>query len=105
MRLGFTLVSLVLIAVLSSGNLLHALIPHEHAHDTGAITLLHTALRHEEQSVALLPVIAFLFVAFVSLVAPSVIARAFALHALASRSNSRGLYALSRGIFAYRRFV
>ena len=93
---GVIFLALLLITFLTSGGFLHNVLPHDH-HNEGVWESLHTAVRHEEHAAFVGVSVALSF--FLSLVALAIFVpnELFAVRV-------RDEYALSRGIFKYRKF-
>ncbi len=100
MRVLTVLAAAFLLIALVNGAIVHALVPHSHAHSSEiAWAQLHDSLRHEDKK-AILFALALSLIGSVSLLVLSHVARG-ALHVPVIDDRFR---ALSRGIYAYRRF-
>ncbi len=95
----------ILIVAFSFGGLTHALLPHEHSHELGAIDLVHAAVRLQEKQDFLTPLLfSLVFVSLVVLVNSHVAQRQWNLVRLHVKASHAENISLRRGVAKYRRF-
>ncbi len=103
-KIAIALILLICLFGLGTGNVLHAVIPHEHAHEAAMWGILHQSLRHEDKQILFLIALAAvclgaLFFAIRLLEIARPVPLAIRIEPAHKRHES-----LRRGIVAYRTF-
>ena len=109
LRSGVILLAFVVVFVLSSGGILHAIVPHEHNYDgskdVGVIwEQLHAAVRHEDKKTLLVSADALPLFVFGMNVALGYLGAALILFYIRRKPFNTILDALRSGIVPYRKF-
>lgn len=96
------LFTIILLLSLAFGGIVHASLPHDHSHSSAVSDLMHAAVRHNEQKLAVVPTILLIAVILPTLAFAT--PRRLSLMSLMIRSGSAEMRGLRSGILPHRRF-